>query len=350
MLVAVILLAMAGPGVAGADPQAELEEARVRLDHLVSGIEEAASRVDALKLDLAGVFERLDGAERALEGAHQEMEAVRDEIASLRGEVQDRQAALDRRAAEAYRTRPTVTVGALLDSTSLADFGYAMHVLDAAAQSDRDHVNMLVDRKTELGRREEQLESMEASIRATRDALDRAVAELQSKLSEELGLARQMREDRAEAATLIERLADGQERRAAAERVEVAPRESSPPSSPPPSPSPSPPPPDIPPDPGPDAVQALIVDHFTPLGPDQVDVALCVAEQESGFDAHAENPVTGAAGVYQFMPSTWESLSYAAGWGGSSVFDAEANVAVAAWTVTNYGWSNWGSVAASCGA
>jgi hypothetical protein len=55
-------------------------------------------------------------------------------------------------------------------------------------------------------------------------------------------------------------------------------------------------------------------------------------------------------GVYQFLPSTWELLSEAAGWGGSSVFDARANVSVAAWTVTGYGWGHWGPVAASCGA
>ncbi len=37
------------------------------------------------------------------------------------------------------------------------------------------------------------------------------------------------------------------------------------------------------------------------------------------------------------------------GWGGASVFDAEANVAVAAWTVEHSGWGSW-PVAEACGA
>ena len=69
--------------------------------------------------------------------------------------------------------------------------------------------------------------------------------------------------------------------------------------------------------------------------------AFCVAQHESGFNPHAVNASSGAAGVYQFLPSTWAAMSAAAGWQGSSVFDPDANVAVAAWTVGRYGWSPW---------
>jgi hypothetical protein len=76
---------------------------------------------------------------------------------------------------------------------------------------------------------------------------------------------------------------------------------------------------------------------------------MCVADRESHFDPLAENPVSGAAGVFQFLPSTWDLFAPAAGWGGHSVFEAEANVAVAAWVVGNYGWSSWRSHSQSCG-
>ena len=81
-----------------------------------------------------------------------------------------------------------------------------------------------------------------------------------------------------------------------------------------------------------------------------VDVALCVAEAESGFEPLAVNPVTEASGLFQFMPSTWGVLSELAGWRGASVFDARANASVAAWTVAHYGWHPWRSVAEACGA
>jgi soluble lytic murein transglycosylase-like protein len=94
----------------------------------------------------------------------------------------------------------------------------------------------------------------------------------------------------------------------------------------------------------------LIRDRFDSLGSRTGAVALCVAEAESNFDPLAVNPTTGAAGVFQFLPSTWMSLSELAGRGGGSVFDARANAAVAAWTVAEYGWHPWRSAAVDCGA
>jgi hypothetical protein len=86
------------------------------------------------------------------------------------------------------------------------------------------------------------------------------------------------------------------------------------------------------------------------VGSGQAEVALCVAEEESDLDPRAVNPATGAGGLFQFLPSTWASLSDLAGWQGASVFDARANAAVAAWTVATYGWHPWRSVAADCAA
>ena len=85
------------------------------------------------------------------------------------------------------------------------------------------------------------------------------------------------------------------------------------------------------------------------MGQIQARRALCVANIESHFDPRAENPYTHAAGVFQFMPSVWPGLSRAAGWGGHSPFEAEANVATAAWTVANYGWSPWAGDSQACG-
>jgi nucleoid-associated protein YgaU len=36
----------------------------------------------------------------------------------------------------------------------------------------------------------------------------------------------------------------------------------------------------------------------------------CVIQAESGGDAQAVNPYTGAGGLYGFMPSTWQALGY----------------------------------------
>ena len=36
----------------------------------------------------------------------------------------------------------------------------------------------------------------------------------------------------------------------------------------------------------------------------------CVIARESGGNAHAVNPASGAGGLYQFLPGTWQSLGY----------------------------------------
>ena len=82
---------------------------------------------------------------------------------------------------------------------------------------------------------------------------------------------------------------------------------------------------------------------------DMVDDALSVIYCESRGDPNAVNPRTGAAGLFQFMPSTWEWASSNAGLAGASVFNAEANVASAAWLVNHSiatghpggAWGHW---------
>ncbi len=64
---------------------------------------------------------------------------------------------------------------------------------------------------------------------------------------------------------------------------------------------------------------------------------------ESGGDPNALNPASGAAGLFQFIPGTWESASASAGWEGADVFDPEANIAVAYWLYasTSPPWQQW---------
>ncbi|CAN5846155.1 hypothetical protein BH23ACT5_BH23ACT5_09380 [soil metagenome] len=80
---------------------------------------------------------------------------------------------------------------------------------------------------------------------------------------------------------------------------------------------------------------------------ERTDEALAVLRCESGGDPEAYNPYSGASGLFQFLPSTWATTSPRAGFGGSAVFEAEANIGTAAWLSAYYEsrgsgpWAPW---------
>ena len=61
-----------------------------------------------------------------------------------------------------------------------------------------------------------------------------------------------------------------------------------------------------------------------------------VARRESRFRPWVDNAQgSGAAGLMQFKDGTWRFMSWAAGYGGASVYDAWAAAHVAAWAIAN---------------
>lgn len=78
---------------------------------------------------------------------------------------------------------------------------------------------------------------------------------------------------------------------------------------------------------------------------DKVATAMCIMKYESGGNPNAKNRRSTAAGLFQFLKSTWDKVvprevtggSYASG----QVYIPEANVRAAAWLQANAGWSQW---------
>ena len=83
--------------------------------------------------------------------------------------------------------------------------------------------------------------------------------------------------------------------------------------------------------------RSLVTFYFS----DRVDKALMVIQCESDGDPNATNPVGGYAGLFQHAPQYWPERSQVAGWGGTSIYHPEANIAVAAWLVNRDGWGHW---------
>ena len=276
---------------------------------------------EVLQRQVLRLFDQLDEVSRDIESVLAERAWVYERISELSRQTDELQQLLNRRAAEAYMGELAVGVDSVLGASSIRDLGDSLEFLEAISRGDHDLLLALQRRKAVVEQQGLRLEGLEEQLRAKREQLEATAAGLVEKLQRQHARLRQ---------------------RATQSAAEV--------SSVPDSPSPSPP---SPPAPtlslGREAVMELIHDQFASLGSRTEKVALCVAEAESNFDPLVVNPSTGAAGVFQFLPSTWASLSKLAGRGGHSVFEARANVGVAAWTVAEYGWHPWRSVAADCG-
>ena len=276
---------------------------------------------EVLQEQVVHLFDRLDHVSLVVERVRAKMALIEDRLSDLSRQIETRQDLLNRRAAEAYMTGRAGGIESVLGADSFTDLGDALAFLDAVSREDQDLLLSLQRREAELELERRRLGALEEELRRKREWLEATASDLVEELQRQHAL-----------------LGRGEE--AAPDGAVVG--------SPVPSPLPIPSPPSS--APGREAVTQLIRDRFASLGIASTRVAFCVAEAESGFDALAVNPTTGAAGVFQFLTSTWEGLSELAGRTGASVFDARANVAVAAWTVARYGWHPWRSVAADCGA
>jgi septal ring factor EnvC (AmiA/AmiB activator) len=90
--------------------------------------------------------------------------------------------------------------------------------------------------------------------------------------------------------------------------------------------------------------RSLVSAHFPSH---RVEEALRIIDCESNGDPNATNPYSGAAGLFQFLPSTWATTAPKAGYSGASPYDPVANVASAAWLANryqelgNYYWQAW---------
>jgi hypothetical protein len=283
-------------------------------------MEAVARAPEGLQEQVVRLFDELDEVKRSIETVQAETAWVRERISVLSRQIEARQQLLNRRAAEAYMGERAVGFDSVLGAGSFTDLQDSLEFLDAVSQRDQEILVSLEQRKEEVARQWVRLQTLEEQLREKQERLEATAASLVERLRQQHARLRALPEEGA---------TDG----------------GSGDSSQPPPP-PGPPVPSV--VPGRAAVVALIRDHFASLGSGTEAVALCVAEAESNFNPLAENPSTGAAGVFQFLPSTWVHLSELAGRGGASVFDARANVAVTAWTVAAYGWHPWSSIAEAC--
>jgi hypothetical protein len=98
------------------------------------------------------------------------------------------------------------------------------------------------------------------------------------------------------------------------------------------------------PDPTPDDVAASAQalnprDYLYHQAPDLAPRLDCIISSESGWDPSQQNPGSRAAGLAQFLPSTWAGTPE--GKQGLSPFEPIPNIDAAIWLARTRGWSQW---------
>jgi peptidoglycan hydrolase CwlO-like protein len=319
---------------AGADTARRLHETETKLAALEDQIAAAQAEQATLQRTLSSLLVKIDATKRQIEAAGAEIAALRAIERAVQRAADADQALLDHRAADAYMD-PLGSIDVILGATSFQDLQSRLVYVGAVAQSDQTLIDALTAKVAELDA--DRLK--ETSLRAWLQSSARSLAAQASALS--AGLARQRDLVSAldghvrDAKALVKQLQDNRAREIALARLQrERARQPKPPPSPPPSSG---------------SIHSMISHQFAPLGETTVSQALCVADRESGDNPNAVNPSSGAAGVFQFLPSVWPALSSSAGYGGRSAFDARANIGTAEWDVANFGWADWRSDSAACG-
>ena len=322
---ACVALAMLIPAMpAGGQSQADVDAARADAQRAERALGAAAAELvsaefleSSLHASLLGTLEQFERAATELRFTGHENLSILGELDALESEVAGLRHSVNDAAVAAYQS-------AVLGQPALWVSG-SYHGAIVAGEAVDGHIDAVMGMMTDLSERRDalaeiraQLGASERELRGLRDSLDEAEA----KLGEELGIASEI----VAAAISQVAVADG-EYQAALDRVAREERR---------------------------LAAVAGVEHWRPLVEryfpvDRVGEAMQVMHCESRGNPDATNSTSDAAGLFQFLETTWAFASVNAGFGGASRYEPEANVAAAAWLVNHSitvghprgAWGHW---------
>jgi len=307
-------LALAGlllPAVlpVGVNAQTEVDRAADAVARAAAQRAEAQHAVDAWAARRGTVQDQVMAALFALEQTNSQLERtsfelfdLREQIFDAEGRIRDLRDITETRAVEAYMNG---AASGLISIWSASNFEQSALLEETAASAkraetlelaslamERDH---LADLQDGYGQSQERSRSLREEIKSQSQALEELFAVVDAEYA--LSYAG-LREADAGYRRTVTKWEAAQRRRAARAGVEPW--------------------------------RPLVQQYFSE---DVVEPALAVMLCESRGNPDAVHPESDASGLFQFLGGTWAFASVNAGFPGASRFDAEANVAAAAWLV-----------------
>jgi peptidoglycan hydrolase CwlO-like protein len=309
-----VLLAVAGlllPAVVpnGVGAQTEVDRAADEVARAAAEVAEAQRQVDAWAAQRGTILDQVVATLFSLEQTNAQLEDTSFELFDLRQAIFDTEARIrhiraitETRAVEAYMNGATA---GLFPIWSALNFEQSALLEETAASANRADANTLADlavEKDHLADLHDGYEQTNVRLRELREHITKeshALQELFTATDAQYTLSYVgLRDADAGYQQAVTELEAAQRRRAARAGVE----------------------------PWRPIVQQYFPEYL-------VDQALNVMRCESGGNPDAVHPESGATGLFQFIAGTWAFSSVNAGFPSASRYDAEANVAAAAWLV-----------------
>jgi peptidoglycan hydrolase CwlO-like protein len=340
-----------------------VDEARQRADVATGLVDEAVTNRDAIERELAESITRLNDLTAQLSQVGADIDRIAAQVGYADVELAGIQADIEEQAVDAYMTVVASPSVSLVNSDTVERALVAGAVVEDVVADGRVTVSELVTKRKDLESLQAKFLNDQDEYQELQAAVDAEVANYTALFEQaDAQVANAIREAEAadrsyraalsavEVARAKEAERDRQERRSSSgSPTTTTPTGSTTTTAPPASTSPQPStsttsaggrgpwdhPPQV------EQWRSLVLQFFPA---NRVEEALRIIDCESNGDADAVNPYTGAAGLFQFLPSTWASTSPQAGYGGSGATDPEANIATAAWLANYYqdlGYDYW---------
>jgi hypothetical protein len=365
-LLASLMATGGGLALAQSTDEAEeaADEARQRARSASGLVDEAVANREEIERQLADSIARLNDLTAQLSQVGADVDRIAAQVGYADVELAGIQADLEVQAVDAYMTVVASPSVSLVNSGTVERAMVASSVVEDVVADGRLSVSQLLTKRKDLVALKEAFLEEQDRYTELQAAVDEEVAHYVSLYEQaDAEVANAIRiADRADREFRAALSAVDTARAKAEERQRQESREASTTTTTPPTPSPSNPsspsnptttttstPPTTSSGGGgpwnhPPAVEQWrsLVQQFFPSN--RVEEALRIINCESNGDPDAVNPYSGAAGLFQFLPSTWATTAPAAGYPDASPFDPEANTASAAWLANRYqqlGYDYW---------
>lgn len=209
---------------ARADTKAQIEATRAKIDELVGRIASQAQLVARLQGEATDLLNDIGAVEDGIAENKNELARLGDEIDLAEEAMAGLQVQLDQRAADLYSSGGGTALEILLGAATLDEFSARAEFMRQAAQQDRDLIEEVANRRSELETKQLERERLAAELAGRQENLEGQYRVLSDKFGAAQEALAGLNADKAEADRLLSQLEDQRERELEAARIAAAER------------------------------------------------------------------------------------------------------------------------------